>query len=178
MSYKSKVINRSIWVERKQAAMKTACISWSPGTKERGKRFSFGRRTSAARAAMEKHLGRKLTSAECVCHHCDNPPCINLEHLFIGSRTDNQQDMVSKGRNNSKKTPEQRQIYRAATLRAYSEGRMKPRLGSKNEGAKLTEDDVRIIRASSLSQPKLAAIFGVAQSRICQIRRRQGWNHV
>src|ERR1035437_1111838 len=35
-----------------------------------------------------------------VLHHCDNPSCINIKHLFLGTQLDNVKDMIAKGRDN------------------------------------------------------------------------------
>lgn len=55
--------------------------------------------TRVSRAAWEYHNG-KIPLGMFVCHHCDNPKCFRLSHLFLGTPSDNMKDMVRKGRDN------------------------------------------------------------------------------
>lgn len=52
----------------------------------------------AHRVAMMLGTGKKIPKGKFVCHKCDNMLCVNIEHLFIGTSKDNQQDMKRKGR--------------------------------------------------------------------------------
>jgi DNA-binding transcriptional regulator YiaG len=76
--------------------------------------------------------------------------CINIDHFFLGTPKRNAEDMVEKGR----------------SLR-----------GERNPKAKLDEQAVREIRASSGSNPAIARRFGVSASTIHKIRTGQSWRH-
>lgn len=92
-----------------------------------------------------------VPSGLCVCHRCDNPPCVRPDHLFLGTRTENHADMVAKGRH------------------VRGEG---------SPSAKLTIKQVRAIRRlldTGLSHRRLAAMFGVSQPAITHISTGKTW---
>lgn len=63
----------------------------------------FAANTRAHRRSLEIKLGRELEPEENALHTCDNPPCMNPDHLFVGSQRDNMLDMTAKGRHWSQK---------------------------------------------------------------------------
>lgn len=92
-----------------------------------------------------------------VCHHCDNPPCVNPAHLFLGENSDNMRDRSAKGR---KAGP----------------------VGAAHHNAKLTEDQVKAIRqryaAGGVTMLQLAAEYGIGAGPVCNIIHRKSWKHV
>ena len=99
-----------------------------------------------------------------VCHHCDNPPCVNPAHLFLGTQRDNVMDMIAKKRAGFQTVPE--------CLRHP---------GSQHGNAKLNEADVleiRRLRSSGMQQWKIAQWFSITRGNVGHIVRRQAWAHV
>src|SRR5215471_6210842 len=88
------------------------CWEWL-GNRQRTKGFEYGllslrtrtgrrRQFRAHRLSYEIHFGfGSIPKGMKVLHHCDNPPCVNPVHLFLGTHVDNMQDMMRKGRHRS-----------------------------------------------------------------------------
>ena len=92
-------------------------------------------------------------------HLCDNPACVNPEHLLLGTQQDNSDDMVRR--------------KRYGGPRNLPKGADHPR-----SNAKLSDDDVREIRASSEAQQILAARYGVDQAAISRAKTGKSFAHV
>jgi hypothetical protein len=101
-----------------------------------------------------------------VCHKCDNPPCVRLDHLFLGTHDENMTDMTDKGRR-----------FNNFAVNVY------PHPGESNGFAKLTEVEVRTIRQMYSGRggwtfQKLADKFHVSKKLILLIVHRRAWTHV
>lgn len=113
-----------------------------------------GRSTRAHRLAFTIAKG-PIPDGIDVCHHCDVRPCVNPDHLFLGTRLDNMRDCASKGR--------------IVTPGLFGEDLTQ---------SKLTEAEVLEIRASPLSQRALGRHFGVDKGTIAHIIHRKTWRHI
>lgn len=75
------------------------CWSWLGDTDNYGYGHIFvdGKMMKAHRFSWIIHFGA-IPRIFHVCHHCDNPPCVRPEHLFLGTDMDNMRDCIEKGR--------------------------------------------------------------------------------
>lgn len=136
-----------------------SCLEWQGARDGEG----YGRTQQRGKVWMANRLSWVLSHGPIpagleVCHRCDNPPCVNPEHLFLGTHQDNMRDAIAKGR------------FKIAGLP-----------GVTNLSAKLNDEQVREIRAlaeQGVSQRTLARRFGVTQSTVWRIVRRHKWTHV
>ena len=107
----------------------------------------------------------------CVLHKCDTPACVRPAHLFLGTRAENNADMMAKGR----------QVMRGWAIGRERHPERWPR-GEAVAGSKLTEANVKQIRAlyaaGGTSYVKLAKQFGVGRTAIECVVKRWKWAHV
>ena len=126
----------------------------------------------AHRVSWEAHNG-PIPGGLWVLHRCDNPPCINPNHLFLGTAADNTADMMQKGRWKPG-------IARGDKNGAYTKPDRVLR-GSRVGTSKLSEAEVFAIkRAIDDGEPhaEIAGRYDVSRALISQIGRGERWSHV
>lgn len=136
----------------------TGCVPWTGRTVGRGygqidSGGGKGRGLLSHRVAYELAYGA-IPDGQLVLHKCDNPPCCNPEHLFLGTHSDNVADMYSKRRG----------IH-----------------GERAPHARLTESlvlDIRAKHAAGAKQNALAAEYGVSTTAMNSVILRRSWRHI
>lgn len=137
---------------------RTSCWPWARYCKPEGYgqfTLSKGVFTTSSRVAYALARG-PIEELMYICHRCDNPPCCNPAHLFLGTQTDNTNDSVSKGRAN----------------RSH---------GEDHRDHKLTAEDVRAIRATPIvygTRALLARQYGVNLHSIDKVLNGTSWKSV
>lgn len=117
-----------------------------------------------------------ITPDQLVCHTCDTPACVNVDHLFLETQPDNQADKVAKRR-------EARSAQHGAHTHPdrFPGHRFEVRRGSDNPRAKLTEQQVielRSLWSAGMYQVELGARFGITQTAVSCIVNRKSWKHL
>ena len=146
--------------EKKYKKCSNGCWIWM-GCKIKEKygqiRTEKNKRMLAHRVSWILYRG-KITDNLFVLHKCDNPPCVNPEHLFLGTHQDNMDDMIRK-----------------------SIGKTTRNTGESHGNSFLKENDIRAIRLMrklGTKQNSIADYFNVTQGTISSIIRRRTWSHI
>jgi len=131
------------------------CWEWMAARTDEGYgAFSIQRTSIVAHRFSWELMHGKLPEGMLVCHKCDNPPCVNPHHLFLGTQKRNMEDKVQKGR--------------AAR-------------GSKIGNAVLKENDVIEIKRlleCGLGPTEIARMYKVSQGAIMCIKSKRNWSWI
>lgn len=139
----------------RQVDKTASCWLWTGATDQRYGRFGYGGKKHKAHRFSWAMANGSVPEGLHVLHRCDVPLCVRPDHLFVGTHQDNMEDMFSKGRRRALK-------------------------GRENAFAKLSDEDVRLLRClyeRGAKQTDLAARFGVHQSTVSKVILGKAWCH-
>lgn len=154
MAPKPRPLEERFWERVDRSSTPHGCWPWIGQTGRYGRINDGGRSLQATHVALMLD-GRPVPSGMYACHRCDNTKCVRASHLFVGTAAENSADMVGKNRG--------------------TRGRRRPGTGpsgTRNAKAKLTFDDVLLVRdayASGENIRRIAARFGVSKSQVWNI---------
>lgn len=160
------------------------CWNWTASTQNKGYgqfRCTVDGKKSprlAHRIAWALANGRWPEPEEFICHTCDNPRCVRIDHLFLGDHDTNMADMSRKGRHWTRQRPEL--VKRGATHYL----RLRPsaiRRGVEIGNHTLTEDLVlraRALRSLGYTYEDIAHAVGCSKSQAFRVCKGACWKHV
>jgi hypothetical protein len=144
------------FVEKKS---ESECWNWLGSLRAGYGRISLGSKkdgvVSSHRFSWELHNKKSIPDGMVVMHSCDNPKCVNPNHLNIGSHKDNTQDMIAKGR----------KVVVAP-------------LGNENGKAIINAEIVKAIRQSNLSHAELGRQFNISSNCVRGVRTGRTGSHI
>lgn len=134
----------------KTRILDNGCIEWIGNKRNGYGRIGYKRKLiSCHRLVWEWEKGIIPINLE-ICHKCDNPSCVNIDHLFIGTHEDNMKDCVNKGRGVSK-------------------------TGDRNPNCKIkkhTYKEIGLMLLSGFSHVAISRIFNVHRGTIGRIKKQ------
>ncbi len=139
------------------------CWSWKAGRFDFGYgQFWFEGKTMKAHRMAWILTHGKIPDNKLVLHKCDNPPCVNPKHLWVGTYRDNTRDMIIKGRDN---------YIGHIGLR-----------GESSPFSRMKEDQVKLLRKMYKNKEgstyKLAELFNISKSTAWEIVANKNWVHI
>lgn len=149
--------NEKLWSQVEKSEDPNGCWLWTG----RVNQYGYGRMwLGGHQVFVHRHVWEQLNGpipeTMCVCHKCDVRNCVAPHHLFVATTQENTQDKMDKGRH-----------------------RTNPPKGEAAHNSKLTEDDVREIRATTgMTQIEMGKKYGVHSSIISEILSGKRWSHV
>lgn len=148
------------------------CMNWMAGKRDGYGMFFDGHRKRLATHIALELVGISLPAGQCALHRCDNPSCVNYEHLFVGTRGDNNRDRVKKGRS----------VYVTGERHGTKTHPERVPRGERSGKAKLTEAKVleirRLKKVLRIRNLDLSKMFGVNRPTISKVIHRRLWAHV
>ncbi len=136
-------------------AQASGCLHWVGGTDSDGYGAFQGEaagqmHSRAHRWSWAFHNNRAIPKGAHICHTCDNPRCVNPDHLVLGTALSNMQDKIAKGR-------------------------QRVGQGERAGHAVLTEDQAKAILSDPRTYTELAAAYNVKPSTIGSLKQRHSW---
>ena len=155
-----KICSKKRFLEKVEVKSSNECWEWKASKFKDGYGafWNGDNQIRAHRFSWEFHFGN-IPEGVLVCHHCDNPSCVNPNHLFLGTIQDNINDKCKKGRADG--------------------GSIK---GEEHYFSKVTNKEVIRIRelydTGKYFQREIGELFGISRSNVGEIIRRKTWTHI